>query len=105
MQTHTHTNANKNRELSPAFFASLPDAAAAAHDAEPLVPCPSCGRKFNTQAAERHVPKCKDIMHKPRTLRRGEGLGLGKAAREREKGGGQQQGKKGFAVRLSGRNV
>jgi hypothetical protein len=40
------------------------------------------------------VPKCKEIRHKPTTLRRGAGLGLGKAARERE-----TMGKGSFAVR------
>ncbi|XP_022242225.1 uncharacterized protein LOC106459942 isoform X2 [Limulus polyphemus] len=26
------------------------------------VPCPHCGRKFNGAAAERHIPKCKNIV-------------------------------------------
>ena len=40
-----------------------------------LVPCPHCNRRFNQKAAERHIPKCKDIKAKPRTLRRGAGTG------------------------------
>ena len=29
------------------------------------VPCPHCQRKFNSTAAERHIPKCKDIKSRP----------------------------------------
>ncbi len=29
-----------------------------------LVPCPHCGRRFNEHAAERHIPKCKDMKAK-----------------------------------------
>ena len=35
------------------------------------VPCPHCGRKFNSTAAERHIPKCTSIRAKPKTLMRG----------------------------------
>ena len=38
-----------------------------------LVECPHCGRRFNEKAAERHIPKCRDIKAKPRTLKRGGG--------------------------------
>lgn len=38
-----------------------------------LVPCPHCGRRFNQQAAERHIPKCQDIKAKPKMLKRGAG--------------------------------
>jgi len=34
------------------------------------VPCPHCGRKFNEEVANRHIPKCKNIINKPKTLRR-----------------------------------
>lgn len=30
------------------------------------VQCPHCLRKFNQTAAERHVPKCKDTVNKPK---------------------------------------
>ncbi|GFT15611.1 zinc finger C2HC domain-containing protein 1A [Nephila pilipes] len=30
-------------------------------DTSDYVPCPHCGRKFNEAAAERHIPKCKNI--------------------------------------------
>lgn len=31
------------------------------------VQCPHCGRRFNEQAAERHIPKCVNMVHnKPR---------------------------------------
>jgi hypothetical protein len=42
-----------------------------------LIPCPHCHRRFNQKAAERHIPKCKDIKAKPKTLRRGAGGGAG----------------------------
>ena len=34
------------------------------------VECPTCGRRFNETAAERHIPKCKNIKSKPKPLRR-----------------------------------
>lgn len=31
------------------------------------IQCPHCGRRFNQQAAERHIPKCETMIHnKPR---------------------------------------
>lgn len=31
------------------------------------IQCPHCGRRFNEQAAERHIPKCVNMVHnKPR---------------------------------------
>ena len=38
-----------------------------------FVPCPHCGRTFNEKAAERHIPRCKDIKAKPSFLKRGVG--------------------------------
>ncbi|XP_046401523.1 zinc finger C2HC domain-containing protein 1C-like [Ischnura elegans] len=35
-------------------------------DTSHLIPCPHCGRKFNDAAAERHIPRCKDIINKPK---------------------------------------
>ncbi|XP_071453760.1 zinc finger C2HC domain-containing protein 1C-like [Hetaerina americana] len=35
-------------------------------DTSDLIPCPHCGRKFNDAAAERHIPRCKDIVNKPK---------------------------------------
>eukprot|EP00668_Euglena_longa_P011351 GGOE01013748.1.p1 GENE.GGOE01013748.1~~GGOE01013748.1.p1 ORF type:complete len:588 (-),score=51.43 GGOE01013748.1:184-1947(-) len=33
--------------------------------------CPYCGRRFASDVAERHIPKCKNIVHKPKsTFRR-----------------------------------
>jgi len=29
-------------------------------------PCPYCGRKFNEDAAQRHIPKCKTIANRPK---------------------------------------
>lgn len=47
-----------------------------------LVPCPHCGRRFNELAAERHIPRCKDIKAKPTTLKRGTRVPLGTGARQ-----------------------
>ena len=33
------------------------------------VPCPHWDRKFSSAAAERHIPICKSIINKPKTLR------------------------------------
>ena len=30
------------------------------------VQCRYCGRKYNPEVAERHIPKCKDIINKPK---------------------------------------
>ena len=38
--------------------------------------CPHCGRRFNQQAAERHIPKCTSIAAKPKMLTRGGGIGI-----------------------------
>ena len=40
------------------------------------VQCPHCMRKFNANAAERHIPKCTSIQAKPKTLVRGARPGL-----------------------------
>ncbi|GAB5361204.1 hypothetical protein AAMO2058_000693400 [Amorphochlora amoebiformis] len=31
-------------------------------------PCPHCGRRFNADVAERHIPRCKNIRAKPKRL-------------------------------------
>lgn len=41
------------------------------------IECPTCGRKFNETAAERHIPKCGSIMNKPSFLKKGNGLAGG----------------------------
>ncbi|UPR05093.1 hypothetical protein HOP50_19g84410 [Chloropicon primus] len=40
-----------------------------------LIPCPHCGRTFNETAAERHIERCKDMKHRPKTLKAGGGRG------------------------------
>ena len=40
-----------------------------------LVPSPHCGRPYSETAAERHIPRCKDIQAKPKFLSRGSGKG------------------------------
>jgi len=44
------------------------------------VPCPHCGRKFNADVADRHIPRCKNIINKPKTIRRGQGMAGGVSA-------------------------
>lgn len=34
------------------------------------VPCPHCGRKFNDAAAERHIPRCKNIVSNKKQVRK-----------------------------------
>jgi hypothetical protein len=34
------------------------------------VACPHCGRRFNSNVAERHVPHCANMVHRPKTLKR-----------------------------------
>eukprot|EP00602_Paraphysomonas_sp_CaronLab_P007237 CAMPEP_0185035260 /NCGR_PEP_ID=MMETSP1103-20130426/26334_1 /TAXON_ID=36769 /ORGANISM="Paraphysomonas bandaiensis, Strain Caron Lab Isolate" /LENGTH=221 /DNA_ID=CAMNT_0027572265 /DNA_START=650 /DNA_END=1315 /DNA_ORIENTATION=+ len=33
------------------------------------IECPTCGRKFNETAAARHIPKCRNIIAKPKALK------------------------------------
>ena len=47
-----------------------------------LIPCPNCGRSFNEQAAERHIPKCSSIKNKPTVLRKGAGIAAGANGRK-----------------------
>lgn len=44
---------------------ALPPPAPSAPDPS-LIPCPHCGRRFNENAAERHIPKCQNIKAKVR---------------------------------------
>ncbi len=39
------------------------------------VPCPHCGRRYAADVAQRHIPKCKDIVAKPGVLRANAGRG------------------------------
>lgn len=32
-------------------------------DYSDYIPCPHCGRKFNQNAADRHIPKCATMIH------------------------------------------
>ena len=34
------------------------------------VPCPYCNRKFSEEAAERHIPKCKNIKSRPKPMKK-----------------------------------
>ena len=62
------------REYKAAKAAGIdpPPIAASAPDPS-FVPCPNCGRTFNEKAAERHIPRCKNIIAKPKRLIRGSG--------------------------------
>ena len=42
-----------------------------------LVPCPHCGRRYSSKAADRHIPQCANIIAKPSSLKRGAGIGGG----------------------------
>jgi len=44
-----------------------------------FVQCPHCGRRFNQNAAERHIPACANTVNKPKFLRGGTG-GSGRGA-------------------------
>ncbi|EKU22564.1 low-co2-inducible protein, partial [Nannochloropsis gaditana CCMP526] len=81
----------KGRPVSPTLLAVLASSASAAsgHSNQHLIPCPHCGRRFNEQAADRHIPKCQDIKAKPSMLRKGEGISLGAASRRSKGEGGR----------------
>jgi hypothetical protein len=70
-------------------------AAAPSYTDSNMVPCPHCNRTFSDSAAERHIPKCKNIINRPKnptgsgsssyTVSR---ISNGRApSRERDKGG------------------
>lgn len=56
---------SEGKELPPPV-ASKPDPS--------LIQCPNCMRRFNSNAAERHIPICKNIKAKPTFLKRGTSL-------------------------------
>jgi hypothetical protein len=58
----------------------LPPPPPAEDEYDDRVPCPHCGRKFNANAAERHIPKCSSIRAQPKMLVRGGGRGGGAGA-------------------------
>lgn len=55
MQDHL-AKGGKLSDLPPPPPSSNPD----------YVPCPYCGRKFNESAAERHIPRCKEVSARKR---------------------------------------
>jgi len=61
-------------------LSQIPMAPSSAPDPS-LIECPTCGRRFNQQAAERHIPKCATIVNKPKTLQRGTRPPLGTQSR------------------------
>jgi hypothetical protein len=62
------------RDVSHAIAtgAPLPPPVPSAPDSS-LIPCPHCQRRFNANAAERHIPNCQKIINKPTVLKRGGG--------------------------------
>eukprot|EP00039_Didymoeca_costata_P006793 m.93242 g.93242 ORF g.93242 m.93242 type:complete len:753 (+) comp13394_c0_seq2:193-2451(+) len=76
---HYQKKAKKSnwREKSEAFRAAMraakdPNSAPAPPtERTDLVPCPSCGRKFNDQAAEKHIPRCKEQSSRPKPVTKG----------------------------------
>jgi len=49
-------------------------------------PCPYCGRKFSDDAAERHIPKCKNIQSRPKIGSNTGGVGGGAGTTQRSTG-------------------
>mmetsp|Transcript_9816 Transcript_9816/g.14638 ORF Transcript_9816/g.14638 Transcript_9816/m.14638 type:complete len:312 (-) Transcript_9816:5-940(-) len=39
---------------------------------EEYIVCPHCQRSYSEKAAERHIPKCSSIVHKPKPIKRSE---------------------------------
>lgn len=72
----------------------MPDAVPSAPDSS-LVQCPHCARRFNEQAAERHIPKCNDIKAKPTALKAGSRKNIGSDARAAESAAAQGGGMRG----------
>jgi len=75
-----------NRKMAQAkkdgvAISSLPPPPATSAEADDRIECPHCARKFNSKAAERHIPKCSEIRAKPSTLRKGAGGGAAKGRR------------------------
>lgn len=48
-------------------LADLPPPQPSAPDPS-FIPCPHCGRRFSALAGERHIPHCKNIKAKVRSL-------------------------------------
>jgi len=61
--------------VSSKFTSSMNSNGSTEIESDGLIQCPNCDRKFNQKAAERHLPRCKDIVAKPKTLLRGRGKG------------------------------
>ena len=59
MEAHV-ANGGKLADLPPPPPTENPD----------YIQCPHCQRKFNQTAAERHIPKCKDIKSRPAPIKR-----------------------------------
>ena len=57
------------RQVSKAIAtgAPLPPPTYSAPDPS-MMQCPTCGRRFNQKAGERHIPQCANIMNKPKSL-------------------------------------
>lgn len=81
------TKASKWKAQSEAFRAAMRAMKATDDDSGPtrankpsqpyidpsLIQCPHCQRRFNEQAASRHIPLCQNIIAKPSSLKKGSG--------------------------------
>eukprot|EP00981_Chlorochromonas_danica_P000746 scaffold167_cov168-Ochromonas_danica.AAC.13 len=81
------TKASKWKAQSEAFRAAMRAMKATDDDSGPtranrpsqpyidpsLIQCPHCQRRFNEQAAARHIPLCQNIIAKPSSLKKGSG--------------------------------
>jgi hypothetical protein len=54
-------NGGNVRDLPPMQQSNTPS-----HEEESFQSCPYCNRTFNPKAAERHIPKCKDMINRPK---------------------------------------
>lgn len=84
---------NAGRQITAAQAAGrpLPPPEPSLDECDDRVPCPHCGRRFNANAAERHIPKCTSINAKPKMLTRGGG-GQAISSAPRQRAGGRSFG-------------
>ena len=63
-----------NRQVAQAIATGAPLPPPTPSENPDYIACPTCGRRFNQKAGERHIPLCKNIRAKPTSLKRGQGI-------------------------------